>query len=351
MRVVLAYSGSLEGSAAIGWLREQGADVATVTLDLGQGRELEGIRDRALALGAKRAHVMDTRDEFARNYVLPALKADACHQGGVPMAAALSRPLIAKTLVQVAGIERADAVAHTGRVVDGLSRLDVLLASLAPALAVRRPAREWTLSVAQLAAFSRTHGIGFPGDTTARVESNFWGRVLRPIPGETGTVNFTARSLEECPDEPALVDLSFTRGVPSALNGVGLPLHEMVASLTTLASIHGVGPVSTATQAYDVAAALLLHAGHAALTDAATGPDLARVASTASAAYVECVERAGWFSPLRDALDAFFDSAQSRVNGHVQLRLHKGTYATTTTALSAAAPAVPVRLVTSPRPH
>lgn len=351
MRVVLAYAGSLEGSAAIGWLCEQGAEVATVTLDLGQGRELEGIRDRALALGARRAHVMDARDEFARSYVLPALKADACHEGRVPMAAALSRPLIAKTLVQVAGIERADAVAHTGRVVEGLSRLDALLAALAPALTIRRPVREWTLSDAQLAAFSRAHGIGFPGDSTARIESNFWGRVLRPIPGDTGTSSFPVRPASECPDEPAQVDLTFAHGVPTALNGVGLPLHEMVAGLTTLASIHGVGPVSIGAQSCDAAAALLLHAGHRALTQAATGPDLARMAATASDAYVQLVEQAGWFSPLREALDAFFDSAQSRVNGHVQLTLHKGTYATTTTALTTAAPAVPVRLVTSPLPH
>lgn len=351
MRVVLAYSGSLEGSAAIAWLREQGADVATVTLDLGQGRALEGIRDRALALGARRAHVMDTRDEFARSYVLPALRADACHEGGVPMAAALSRPLIAKTLVQVAALERADAVAHTGRVVDGLSRLDALLASLAPALTVRRPAREWTVSDAQLAAFSRAHGIGFAGDSTARIESNFWGRVLRPMPGDAGGARFPSRPLSECPDEPAQVALTFAQGVPTALNGVGLPLHEMVTGLATLASIHGVGPVSIGALSYDVAAAMLLHTSHRALTLAATAPDLARVSDVAAAAYVDLVERAGWFSPLREALDAFFDSAQSRVNGHVRLTLHKGTCATTTTALTAAVPAVPVRLVTSPLPH
>ena len=351
MRVVLAYAGSLEGSAAIEWLREQGAEVATVTLDLGQGRELEGIRDRALALGARRAHVMDTRDAFARGYVLPALKADACHDARVPMAAALSRPLIAKTLVQVAGIERADAVAHTGRVVDGLSRLDVLIAALAPALAVRRPVREWTYGPAQLAAFSRAHGIGFPGDATARIESNFWGRVLRPLTGESEVSGFAVRPLAECPDEPAQVDLSFAHGVPTALNGVGLPLHEMVAGLTTLATTHGIGPVSVGGHMCDVAAASLLHAGHRALTQAASGADLARAANQATAAYVDLVEQAGWFSPLRDALDAFFESAQSRVNGHVQLTLHKGTYATTTTALTAAAPAVPVRLVTSPLAH
>ena len=133
MRIVLAYSGSLEGSAAIPWLRERHhAELVAVTLDLGQGRALEAIRDRALALGAQRAHVLDTRDLFAREFVVPALRADALHDGRVPMALALSRPLIAQKLVEIAGIERADAVAHTGHATGGLSQLDRLLAAIAP---------------------------------------------------------------------------------------------------------------------------------------------------------------------------------------------------------------------------
>ena len=128
MRVILAYAGSLEGSAALRSLRDQrGAEVVTVTLDLGPGRALEAVRDHALSVGAHRAHVIDARDEFARSYVIPALRADAVHDGGVPMALALSRPLIARTLVDIAAIEHADAVAHTGA--EG-SLLDRLLAEI-----------------------------------------------------------------------------------------------------------------------------------------------------------------------------------------------------------------------------
>ena len=156
MRIVLAYSGSLEGSAAIQWLaRSALGEIVAVTLDLGQGRELEAIRDRALAVGAQRAHVLDTRDEFAQEYVVPALRADALHEGRVPMALALSRPLIARKVIEIAGIERADAVAHTGHATGGASQLDRLLAALAPALQVMTPARAWAVGSADLLAFAR----------------------------------------------------------------------------------------------------------------------------------------------------------------------------------------------------
>jgi len=334
MRIVLAYSGGLEASAAIPWLRAQtGAEVVAVTLDLGQGRELEAVRDCALALGAQRAHVLDVRDVFARDFVLPALAADALHAGGVPMALALSRPLIAVKLVEMAAIERADAVAHTGHAVDGASPLDRLLAAVAPEVPVRRPAREWTLGAADLAAVARAHGIGQPADRAARIEANFWGRSLRAH-ADADPAALAARSPELCPEEPALVDISFTRGVPTALNGVALPLPELVASLGTLASAHGVGYAASDALACNAPAAVLLHAGHRELTRAASGLDVSPFAAVATAAYVDLIERARWFSPLRGALDACFGVLQSRVTGHVRLRLRKGAYSTLTTELT-----------------
>jgi argininosuccinate synthase len=172
MRIVVAYSGSLEGSAAIQWLRERhDAEIVAVTVDLGQGRELEAVRDRALTIGAQRAHVLDARDLFAQAYILPALRADALHDGRVPMALALSRPLIAQKLVEIAGIERATAVAHTGHAAGGTSRLDLLLGAMAPALPVLTPAREWALSAEALASFARAHGLAAPGDEATRVEA------------------------------------------------------------------------------------------------------------------------------------------------------------------------------------
>ncbi len=334
MRIVLAYAGSLAGSAAIVWLRErQGAEVVTATLDLGQGRVLEAVRDRALALGALRAHVLDARDVFAQEFVVPALRADALHDGRVPMALALSRPLIARTLVEMAAIEKAGAVAHTGRVTGdpsapGASPLDRLLCSLAPGLPVLTPARDWTLGPDDLAAFARRHGLPSTSDDARPVESNLWGR-SQPLDA-AGPLDRT-RAQGPWPGEPAFVDISFSRGIPTALNGVALPLLELVASLGTLASTHGVGPVRTAAVTCDAPAALLLHAAHRDLTRAVCPGTVGPFADAATAAYIDAVEQARWFSPLREGLDAFFGVAQAAVSGHVRLRLFRGSYSTVTT--------------------
>jgi argininosuccinate synthase len=350
MRIVLAYSGSLKGSAAIPWIRDvRGAEVVTVTLDLGQGRELEAVRDRALALGALRAHVLDTRELFAQEFVLPALRADALHAGQVPMALALSRPLVAQKLVEIARVERADAVAHTGGA-GAASALDRLLQSLAPEVTVVRPAREWTLDAEALAAFARAHGLNSAGDPS-RIESNFWGRSVR-VTGAGAQAAFPSASVDGCPDEPAIVDISFSRGVPTALNGVALPLIELVGSLGTLAARHGVGRASSDVLLCDAPAAVLLHAAHRALTLAASDEELERVSASARAAFVGLAEDGGWFSPLREALDAYFAVAQAGVNGHVRLQLLKGQHSISTTELSKPNAASPVlRLVPSQAQH
>ena len=334
IRIVLAYSGSLEGSAAIQWLRDRhSAEIVAVTLDLGQGRELEVIRDRALAIGAQRAHVLDTRDEFAQEYVVPALRAGAVHEGRVPMALALSRPLIARKLVEIAAIERADAVAHTGHATGGASQLDRLLSTLAHSLQVMTPARSWAVGSADLLAFARANGLGTAALDSARIESNFWGRSLRQSVGGAVPASFVARAPENCPAEPAFVDIAFVRGVPTALNGVVLPLGELVASLGMLAATHGVGHIGNERLLCEAPAAVLLHAAHCELTRVATSPDVEPFSAAARLAYVDLIEGARWFSPLREGLDAYFGVVQARVNGHVRLRLFKGEYATITSEL------------------
>lgn len=328
MRIVLAYAGSLEGSAAIRWLHERhDAEVVTVTLDLGQGRELEAIRDRALALGALRAHVLDARDAFAHDYVVPALRADALHEGRVPMALALSRPLIARTLVEIAGIESADAVAHTGHAVSGTSPLDRLLASLAPTLRVLTPVREWELDRGTLERFARHHGFTAGGDA-GPVEANFWGRSTRIAAGPDA-----AGRTPEPQAEPAAIVVTFSGGVPAALNGVPLPLVELTTSLGTLASRHGVGPVRAGSLSCEAAAALILHAAHRDLTSAVSGPDVQALSSVATAAYASLVEDARWFSPMREGLDAYFAAVQAPVSGHVHVRLSRGAFVITATEL------------------
>jgi argininosuccinate synthase len=350
MRIVLAYSGSLEGSAAIPWLRERhDAQIVAVTLDLGQGRELEAVRDRALALGAQRAHVLDARDEFAQQYVTPALRADALHEGGVPMALALSRPLIAAVLVDIARIERADAVAHTGRRTADASPLDRLLAALAPTLPVLTPARTWTLGPDDLARFARTNGLGASTDAAGRVESNFWGRSRRQASPRAGDLAPTAPATSST--ESAVVDITFTRGVPTALNGVVLPLAELVGSLGTLALRHGVGQTRTTGLHCEAPAAVLLHAAHRALARAAASDDLEQFSRMATAAFVAVVEQSRWFSPLREALDAYFAAAQARVHGHVRMRLSQGAFSTISTELAPPAEASLRHLVPSSTQH
>jgi argininosuccinate synthase len=353
-RIALAYSGSLDGSAAIDWLRRKhAAEIVTVTLDLGQGRELEAIRDRALMLGAQRAHVLDARDRFAQAFVLPALRADALHDHRVPMALVLSRPLVAEKLVELAAIERADALAHTGGYRGGRSPLDELLTALAPQVPIVTPVREWGLTPEDRLAFAVRHGFGASSDGASRIETNFWGRSLRDLPDDQNPARFAPRPPESCPAEPAFVDIAFTRGSPTALNGVTMSLVELVGSLGTLAATHGVGHTRTGALACDAPAAVLLHAAHRDLTRAASTPEVEQFSAQARTAYVDLVERAQWFSPLRSALDAYFTAVQEPVTGQVRLRLLKGEHAIVATNAVASVPASAqsLRIVSSQTRH
>jgi argininosuccinate synthase len=343
-RVVLAYSGGIDSSAAIAWLREQHrAEVVAVTLDLGHGRELEAVRDRALALGALRAHVLDLREAFAAECVLPALKADALYDDRSPMTAALARPLIAQKLVEIAQIERAQAVAHGGRGNGKRVALDVLIRALAPKLKILAPTREAGMTKDELVEYARRHGVATPAhaDRPYRAELNLWGRVVdyallddewREPPEEIYTLTRPAR---ECPDEPAYVDIAFERGVPSAINGVAMPMLELIASLATIASAHGVGRIDIVEhrvgpikvrEVAEAPAAVLLYAAHKELRKTASPRELERFCRTVSAEYADVIQAGLWFSPLRSALDRFVDAVQQRVNGVVRVKLFKGAY-------------------------
>ncbi len=256
-RIVLAYSGGADTSAAVSWLREHhDAEVITLTLDLGQGRELEEVRHHALAAGAARAHVLDVRDEFATNFVVRALKADAVYEDRYPMATSLGRPLIAQKLVEVAQIEQAAIVAHGGTGNDRI-RLDMGVHALNPALAV----------------------VAVPPDAepSQSIDTNLWGRAIQygeledPWTEAPEDIYTLTRSPADCPDEAAYVEISFVRGIPVAINGVEMGVLELIGSLSIIAGAHGVGRIDMvenrvaglkAREIYEAPAAVVLHAAH-----------------------------------------------------------------------------------------
>jgi len=345
-RIVLAYTGGLETSAAIPWLSETyGAQVITVTLDVGQGRELAHIRDRALAAGAVRAHVFDLREELASEFVLRALQAGAMQDGRDPLSSPLSRPLIAKQLVAVAHIEETLAIAH-GCGADNADRvrLEASARALDPTLTILAPAAAWGFSRSELVEYARQHDIPVPAaiEDPYIVDANIWGRSATFLSPDGAAADWSepsedlfplTRPAAETPDTPAYVEIEFDRGTPIKINGVPMPAAELIQSLETIAGAHGVGRIDmigrdvngrASRQMLEAPAAIALHAAHRALQAFATPRELDRIASEMAGKYVDLVLDGTWFSAVREAIDAFVANVQQRVTGVVRLKLHKG---------------------------
>ena len=342
-RVVLAYSGGLDTSVAIGWIAEQtGAEVIAVAIDVGQGGEdMTAIRERALACGATAAEVVDAREEFAAGYCLPALKANALYMDRYPLVSALSRPLIVGHLAQVASEYGADAVAHgcTGKGNDQV-RFEVGLASLAPEVKVLAPVRDSGMTRDKAIAFAEEKGL--PIDVTARspysIDQNLWGRSC-----ETGHLE----DIWEAPHddvwsytqdpavqrEPDELVLSFTDGVPVAIDGRPLAPLQIITELNARAGAQGVGRVDMvedrlvgikSREIYEAPAALALIAAHSELESVCMELDLSRFKRQAEQRWTELVYDGLWFSPLKSALDVFINEASRHVTGDIRLRLHGG---------------------------
>jgi argininosuccinate synthase len=342
-RIVLAYSGGLDTSVAIRWLAERyNAEIIAVTLDMGQGEELTNVRERALAVGAVRAHVIDAREEFARDYVLPALQARAIYEDGYPLASALARPLIARHLVAIARMERATAVAHgcTGKDNDQVG-LDISVRALDASLELIAPAREWKMSRSDEIEYARLHDIPVPVTIASpySIDSNLWGRsiecgVLEDAWNEPPEDIYTlTRSPHHCPDEPAHIEIDFDRGVPVRANGIDMAPVELIESLETIAGAHGVGRIDMmenrlmgikSREIYEAPAAVVLHAAHRELEKLVIPRDLERIKQDMGRVYADTVYNGLWFSPTREAIDAFVAAIQPRVTGSVRLKLFKG---------------------------
>jgi argininosuccinate synthase len=341
-KIVLAYSGGLDTSVAIPWLKEQHhADIVAVTLDLGQGTELNQIRERAVAAGAIRCHVLDVREEFARDYILPALQADALYEERYPLATALGRPLIAKKLVEIARIENAQAIAHgcTGKGNDQV-RIDVSARAVDPGIEVIAPARVWRMTRSQEVAYANEHGVPVPLTTTPySTDRNLWGRSIEcgaledPWAEPPDNIYTLTKSPPEAPDMPAYVEIAFENGVPVAVNGVEMLLVELIGSLETIAGVHGVGRLDMvenrvvgikSREVYEAPAATVLHVAHRELEGLVTPKDLQRLKQRLSQEYADLVYNGLWFSPTRLAIDAFVAKVQESVTGTVRLKLFKG---------------------------
>ena len=343
-RVVLAYSGGLDTSVAIGWIAEQtGAEVIAVAADVGQGGEdLEEVRKRALACGAVEAEVLDLRDEFADHYCLPALRAGALYMERYPLVSALSRPVIVEALVAAARRHGADTVAHgcTGKGNDQV-RFEVGIGALAPDLQVLAPVRDSGMTRDEAIGFAERTGL--PIDVTGRspysIDQNLWGRAV-----ETGFLedpwNAPTEELYSYTSDPAVardpdeVLVRFDAGVPTAIDGRPVSIRAAIEELNQRAGAQGVGRLDMvedrlvgikSREVYEAPGAIALLSAHREIEDLTVERDLRRFAQGVRQRWSELVYDGLWFSPLKRALDAFLDSAQQHVTGEVRLRLHGGT--------------------------
>jgi argininosuccinate synthase len=342
-RIVLAYSGGLDTSVAIPWLKEKyDAEVIAVTLDLGQGRELNQIRERAIATGAIRCHVLDVREEFAQEYILPALQAGAMYEERYPLATALGRPLIAKKLVEIAHMENATAIAHgcTGKGNDQV-RIDVSARAIDPRIKVIAPARVWGMSRPEEIEYARVRNVSVPTTKASpySTDENLWGRSIEcgvledPWNEPPDDIYALTKSPAEAPDAPAYVEIEFVKGVPVAVNGVAMPLTELIGSLETIAGVHGVGRIDMvenrlvgikSREIYEAPAGIVLHNAHRELEGMVIPKDLQRLKQRLAQEYADIVYNGLWFTPTREAIDAFVANVQQRVTGIARLKLFKG---------------------------
>ena len=343
-KVVLAYSGGLDTSVAIKWLEEKySLKVVAVTVDVGEEKDLDFIREKALKVGALECYVVDAKREFVSDYVLKALKANALYEWKYPLSAALSRPLIAKKLVEVAESEGAVAVAHgcTGKGNDQV-RFDVSFMALNPRLKIIAPVREWPMSRNEEIEYAASHGIPVPvgQDNPYSIDQNLWGRSIEcgimedPWAEPPDDAFIWAKPLSETPDEPGYIEIDFERGVPAGMNGRRIDPVEFLSYLNQFAGMHGFGKIDTvenrlvgikSREVYEAPAALVLIKAHQELESMVLPREVLHFKTLVDQKYAELAYNGLWYSPLREALDAFIDKTQERVTGTVRMKLFKGS--------------------------
>jgi argininosuccinate synthase len=342
-KVVLAYSGGLDTSAAIKWLKEKyNLDVIALTLDVGNERDFTAIQQKALKVGAIKALVKDVKDIFVNHFVFPALQADAIYEGQYPLATALSRPLMAKVLVDVALEEGASAIAHgcTGKGNDQV-RFEVSTNALAPNLKVIAPAREWGMTREETIKYAEKHGIPIPVTVSSpySIDENLWGRSI-----ETGVLEdpwvepprdvFTwTKEPDEAPNKPEYIEIGFEEGIPVSLNGKMLDGVSLIRQLNEIGGNHGVGRIDhvenrlvgiKSREIYEAPAAIILLQAHQALEAMTLAKDQLRFKYIVAQYYSDLVYNGLWFTAFHEDLDAYIQSTQRFVSGTVRMKLFKG---------------------------
>jgi len=342
-KVVLAYSGGLDTSVAIEWIKDKyNLEVIALTIDIGNVPDLEAIRQKALDLGAIKALVIDAKESFINSFVFPALQADAVYEEQYPLATALGRPLIAQLMVDVAKNEGATAVAHgcTGKGNDQV-RLDVSVAALAPELKIIAPAREWGMTREQTITYAQQHNIPVPITKASpySIDENLWGRAIEcgvledPWKEPPENVFAWTKSPEETPRQPCYMDIGFEKGIPVSLNGEKLDGVMLVQKVHKLASEHGVGRIDhienrlvgiKSREVYEAPAAIVLLKAHQALEGLVMTKEQLRFKSKVASEYADLIYNGLWFSGLHQDLAAYVESSQRYVTGTVKVKLHRG---------------------------
>ena len=343
-RIAVAYSGGLDTSVIVKWLQEHyDADIITVTGNLGQKKELKGVAEKAYKTGAKKVYIQDLTKEFVEDYIFPTLKAGALYEQSYPMATAIGRPLLAKSLVDIARRERCTAVAHgcTGKGNDQV-RFEVAVMALAPELKILAPVREWEFkSREEEIAYCERHAI--PVSATKKnpysIDENLWGTAIEcgvledPMVEPPADAYQCTVAPEDAPNRAAYISIEFERGVPVKVDGKTLAPVAIIEKLNTIGGSHGIGRLDMienrlvgikSREIYEAPGATILHFAHRELERLTLDKETSHYKAKISNDYADLIYNGLWFSPLKKALDGFVNETQKNVTGTVKVRLYKG---------------------------
>lgn len=342
-KLVLAYSGGLDTSAAIKWIKEKyGTDVITVTIDVGNEKDFTLVKEKAINAGALKAIVIDAKDSYVNEFIFPALKANAFYEGEYPLATALSRPLMARLMVEIARQEGANTIAHgcTGKGNDQV-RFEVSIAALAPEIQTLAPAREWGMTREETIAYAKKHGIPVPVTVKSpySVDAAVWGRSIEcgiledPWNEPPQDAYEMTVSVDQAPEKPEYIEIDFEEGIPVALNGAAMGGLDLIQKLNVVAGGHGVGRIDMvenrlvgikSREIYEAPAAVTLLKAHHGLEALVLSKPQMNFKSRVSQEYADLIYNGLWFSSHREDLAVYVDSTQRYVTGTVRVKLHKG---------------------------